>query len=71
MKFGAKTRNFAETGVSIKQSTSKNHNYFYTQRNEVIQKSGFSKGSLLSRKNIRKMQTQLYQTQKIWTSSMF
>ena len=42
MKFGAKTHNFAEIGVSTGQSTSKKHNYFYTQQNEVIQKPEFS-----------------------------
>ena len=42
MKFGAKTRTYAETGVSIGQLTSKNHNYFYTLRNEVIKIPEFS-----------------------------
>ena len=37
MKFGANSRTYAETGVSTGQQTSKNHIYFYTQRNEVIQ----------------------------------
>ena len=60
LKFGAKTRTYAETGVSIGQPTSKNHNYFYTQQNEVIQIPEFSYGSLLSTKNIIKMQTHLY-----------
>ena len=42
MKFGAKTRTYAEIGVSTGQPTSKNHNYFYTQRNEVIKIPKFS-----------------------------
>ena len=37
LKFGAKSRTYAEIGVSTGQPTSKNHNYFYTERNEVIQ----------------------------------
>ena len=42
MKFGAKTHNFAEIGVLTGQQTSKNHIYFYTQLNEVIQIPEFS-----------------------------
>ena len=56
------------TGVPIDQSFSKNHNYFYTNANEVIQKLKFSLRYLVSRKNIIKIQPQLYQTQKNWNS---
>ena len=51
-------------GVPIDQSTSKIRNYFYTNPIEVIQKLRCSYGCLVPKKNIIKIQPQLYQTQK-------
>ena len=57
MKVRDKTRTSVETKVSAEQSTSKNHNYFYTHQNEVIQKLKYFCGCLVSTKNTRKIQT--------------
>ena len=54
MKVRDKTRTSAEARVPTTQSTSKNHNYFYTHRNEVIQKLKFSLRCLVSRKKYHK-----------------
>ena len=71
MKVRDKTRTSAEARVPTTQSTSKNHNYFYTHQNEVIQNLKYSYGCLVSMKNTRKIQTQLYQTQKYQNRNMF
>ena len=55
MKIGDKTRTSVEIEVSAKQSTSRNHNYFYTHRNEVIQKLKYSYGCLVFTKNTKKI----------------
>ena len=47
-------RTSAETRVSADQSFLKNHNYFYTNVNEVIQKLKYSCGSLVSKKKSKK-----------------
>ena len=51
------------TGVPADQSTSKNHNYFYNYRIEVIQKLKCSYGCLVSTKNIRKIKIHIHQYQ--------
>ena len=57
-------RTSAEIGVSADQSSLKNHNYFYTNANEVIKKLKYSYRSLVSIKNIKKIQLQIHQYQK-------
>ena len=44
----------AGIGVPKDQSSLKNHNYFYTNANEVIQKLKYSCGSLVSSKKYQK-----------------
>ena len=56
------SRTSAGIEVPADQSSLKNHNYFYTHRNEVIQKLKFSLRCLVFRKNIIKIKPQLYQT---------
>ena len=64
LKIGWNSRTSAVIGILADLPTSKIYNYFYTYRIEVIQKLRFSSGCLVSRKNIRKIKTQTYQTQK-------
>ena len=57
MVISPNSRTFAGTRVPTEQPILKNHNYFYTNRNEVIQKLKYSYGSLVSTKNIKKNTT--------------